>query len=88
VLHVYGIELYLFCFLADGQVDISGFATIGRNRRVIGVTLEQLRGVDRCVGIAGGERKFEAIRGALKGGWINVLITDRTTAERLLGDPA
>src|SRR3954452_12922109 len=57
-------------------------------RRVIGVTLEQLRSVDRCVGIAGGERKFEAIRGALRGGWINVLITDRTTAERLLGEPS
>jgi DNA-binding transcriptional regulator LsrR (DeoR family) len=58
------------------------------DRRVIGVTLEQLKDVDRCVGIAGGERKYEAIRGALRGGWINVLITDRTTAERLLGEPA
>jgi len=57
-------------------------------RRVIGVTLEQLRGVDRCVGIAGGARKFDAIRGALRGGWINVLVTDRVTAERLLADPA
>jgi len=54
------------------------------DRRVIGVTLEQLRGADRCVGIAGGARKFEAIRGALLGRWINVLITDLVTAERLL----
>jgi DNA-binding transcriptional regulator LsrR (DeoR family) len=58
------------------------------DERVIGVTLEQLRQVDRCVGIAGGARKFEAIRGALRGGWVNVLITDRTTAERLLSEPA
>jgi DNA-binding transcriptional regulator LsrR (DeoR family) len=58
------------------------------DRRVIGVTLEQLRDVDRCVGIAGGARKFEAIRGALRGGWINVLITDHATAERLLADSA
>jgi DNA-binding transcriptional regulator LsrR (DeoR family) len=36
------------------------------------------------VGIAGGKRKFEAIRGALRGKLINVLITDRRTAERLL----
>src|SRR3954454_12706806 len=57
------------------------------DRRVIGVTLEQLRGVDRCVGIAGGERKFEAIRGALRGQWVNVLITDHVTAARLLGEP-
>jgi DNA-binding transcriptional regulator LsrR (DeoR family) len=58
------------------------------DERVIGVTLEQLRKVDRCVGIAGGARKFEAIRGALRGGWVNVLITDHATAERLLSEPA
>ena len=36
------------------------------------------------VGIAGGKRKTAAIRGALAGGWINTLITDRSTAERLI----
>ena len=40
--------------------------------------------VKRVVGIAGGKRKTAAIRGALAGGWINVLITDRSTAERLV----
>ena len=58
------------------------------DRRVIGVTLDQLKRADRSVGIAGGERKYEAIRGALRGRWVNVLITDSTTAERLLGEPA
>ena len=58
------------------------------DRRVIGVTLEQLRKADRSVGIAGGARKYDAIHGALKGAWINVLITDSTTAERLLGEPS
>jgi DNA-binding transcriptional regulator LsrR (DeoR family) len=58
------------------------------DRRVIGVSLEQLREADRSVGIAGGPRKYEAIRGALRGGWINVLITDSTTAERLLAEPS
>ena len=57
------------------------------DRRVIGVSLEQLRDADRAVGIAGGPRKYEAILGALRGGWINVLITDSTTAERLLAEP-
>lgn len=56
------------------------------NERVIGMTLEQLQRVKRSVGIAGGRRKFEAIRGALIGGWVNVLITDCFTAERLLQD--
>ena len=56
------------------------------DERIIGATLEQLRGVDRCVGIAGGERKYAAIRAALVGHNINVIITDRRTAERLVAD--
>jgi DNA-binding transcriptional regulator LsrR (DeoR family) len=53
------------------------------NDRVIGMELQQLQGVNRAVGVAGGRRKLEAIRGALEGRWINVLITDRLTAEHL-----
>jgi DNA-binding transcriptional regulator LsrR (DeoR family) len=51
--------------------------------RVIGMTLTQLKGVRRSVGVAGGRRKRAAILGALRGGWINVLVTDRLTAEWL-----
>lgn len=54
------------------------------NDRVIGMGLEQLQQVKRAVGIAGGKRKLAAILGALRGKWINVLITDRVTAEGLL----
>jgi DNA-binding transcriptional regulator LsrR (DeoR family) len=53
------------------------------NERVIAIELSELKRVDRVVGIAGGRRKFAAIRGALRGRRINVLITDRSTAERL-----
>lgn len=52
--------------------------------RVIGMELEQLRAVKRSVGVAGGRRKREAIRGALRGRFVNVLITDRRTADWLL----
>jgi DNA-binding transcriptional regulator LsrR (DeoR family) len=52
--------------------------------RVIGMSLEQLTRVQRSVGVAGGKRKHAAIRGALLGGFINVLITDRFTAEWLV----
>jgi DNA-binding transcriptional regulator LsrR (DeoR family) len=55
--------------------------------RVIGITLAQLRRAPRAVGVAGGSRKLSAIRGALAGRWINCLITDRFTAERLLDLP-
>ena len=52
--------------------------------RVTGMDHDQLRRVKRVVGIAGGARKFDAIRGALNGRLINTLITDRFTAERLV----
>jgi DNA-binding transcriptional regulator LsrR (DeoR family) len=54
------------------------------NERVIGMNLDQLRRVKRAVGIAGGKQKLSAIRGALQGQLINVLITDHFTAHHLL----
>lgn len=36
------------------------------------------------IGVAGGERKHAAIHAALKGGWLNGLVTDQRTAEYLL----
>lgn len=54
------------------------------NQRVISMRLEQLRKVDRSIGVAGGARKYNAILGALRGGWVNVLVTDLLTARRLV----
>jgi len=53
-------------------------------QRVIGIDLLSLKRAHRVVGIAGGEQKVPAILASLKGGWINALITDRHTAERLI----
>lgn len=72
-------DICLRFFDAEGEP-----VTTALNERVIAIELEQLRAVDRVVGIAGGRRKTAAIRGALRGGWINVLITDRSSAERLV----
>jgi DNA-binding transcriptional regulator LsrR (DeoR family) len=54
------------------------------NDRVIGIPLEQLSQVKRVVGVAGGPNKKAAILGALRGGLINVLITDHSTANHIL----
>ncbi len=54
------------------------------DERVFGISLKQLRKARRSVGIAGGQRKMTAIHAALVGRWVNVLITDRCTAEYLL----
>jgi len=75
---------------AVGDVCLHFFDAAGRpvltplNDRVIGMELAQLRSCRRSVGLAGGKRKLSAIVGALRGGWVNVLITDRFTAERLV----
>lgn len=53
---------------------------------VVGSTLEQLRAARRRVVVAGGEEKTEAIAAALRGRWVDVLITDLDTGRALLGD--
>lgn len=50
----------------------------------VGLTLEDLRRVPTSVLVAGGPEKLEAIRGALRGGYFNVVITDLSTADALI----
>jgi DNA-binding transcriptional regulator LsrR (DeoR family) len=52
--------------------------------RVFGLKLERLKSIPLVVGIACGKRKRQAILGALRGRWINVLVTDQFTAESLV----
>jgi DNA-binding transcriptional regulator LsrR (DeoR family) len=68
-------------FDADGKPVSSKL-----DQRLIGITPAELMRIPRRIGVAGGARKFSAIRAALRGGWINVLITDLEMANRLLID--
>ena len=55
------------------------------HERVISIPINKLKDKGKIViGVAGGPSKFDAIRGALKGKYVNVLITDEETAEKLL----
>ena len=78
---------------AVGDVCMRFFDAQGRHvatpfdERVLGISTRQLRATRRRIGVAGGRRKFEGIRGALRGGWLSTLITDLQTARRLLADP-
>jgi DNA-binding transcriptional regulator LsrR (DeoR family) len=54
------------------------------NDRIIGLDLAQIRHIPRVVGVAGGDGKYEVIRGAVRGNLVDVLITDEITATRLL----
>jgi len=78
---------------AVGDVCFRFFDDQGRqvkspiDQRLIGIGYPELMKVPRRIGVAGGERKFAGIRAALRGKWINVLITDLSMAERLVRDP-
>jgi len=52
--------------------------------RLVGLTLDQIRTIPRVIGVAGGDGKVKAIRGALLGKLVNVLVTDDKTAGMLL----
>ncbi|MFD8718420.1 sugar-binding domain-containing protein [Streptomyces sp. NPDC059629] len=41
----------------------------------------------RRIAVAGGDRKYGAVRGAVRGRWITTLVTDISTARRLLDEP-
>ncbi|MTV83258.1 sugar-binding transcriptional regulator [Secundilactobacillus folii] len=56
------------------------------NARTVGIQLDDLKNKPKSILVAGGERKFEAIQGALSGGYTNCLITDIDTAHMLLDD--
>lgn len=66
--------------------DINGDTKSFRsfNERVAGMTLEQLSSVPLRAGVASGVYKVNAVLGAIRGKYINVLITDDECARGLL----
>jgi DNA-binding transcriptional regulator LsrR (DeoR family) len=75
---------------AVGDISLRFFDREGKpvhgalDDRVISVTLEELKNTPRVVGVAGGGRKVEAIRACLTGKLVNVIVTDKFTAQKLL----
>jgi DNA-binding transcriptional regulator LsrR (DeoR family) len=75
---------------AVGSSNLRHFDANGRSfpseldERIIGLSLDEIKKIRRVVGIAGGSSKREAIRAALSGKLINVLVTDHITAQYLL----
>jgi DNA-binding transcriptional regulator LsrR (DeoR family) len=75
-------DICLHFFDEDGHAVPSAL-----DARVLGISVEQLKRTPRVLALAGGIRKFKAVRGALRGRWIDTLITDLGTAQRLLEQP-
>lgn len=77
---------------AVGDMGLRFFDCEGRqvrsscDERIIGVDLPEIAAIPRVVGVAGGLRKVEAIRAAMLGGFVSVLVTDSHTAAALASD--
>ncbi len=54
------------------------------NDRTIGIDLEALRRIPQRIAVAGGMDKVSAILAALRGGYVNVLVTDAATGRGIL----
>ena len=65
----------------DARGRIVAEATSSRR---IGLDLDQLRRMPNVVAVAGGREKADAVLGAIRGGYLKVLVTDETLAEELL----
>lgn len=65
--------------------DVTGQPIASELRdRVVAVPLERLHGVRTVIGVAVGDDKVAAIRGAAHGGYLDVLVTDTATAYAVL----
>ncbi len=52
--------------------------------RLISTSLEMLKSLDNTIGVAAGENKAEAILAALRGEYLDILITDEATAASII----
>ena len=62
----------MYSAVRNGFFDIS--------EKIIGVEVDLLKNVPLVIGLAGGIDKKDCILAALRGGYINVLVTDELTA--------
>ena len=84
-----------------GEINYQPFNAAGRivdepelrilMRRILSVGADRLHALSRrrdrfVIAIAGGRQKIDAIRGALHGGFLNVLVTDEDVASALIAD--
>lgn len=54
------------------------------NKRVMAISLEDLKKIPMVIAVAGGPLKVDGIKAALQGGLVDVLITDSITANKII----
>jgi DNA-binding transcriptional regulator LsrR (DeoR family) len=74
-------DVLCYVFDSDGTPITSGLED-----RILAIGLDDLMRVPRRVGVASGAEKVAAIAGAVRGGFVNVLVTDRSVGMALCGE--
>ena len=66
------------------RVDKAHRAVEAHDEHAVGIALDDLLGIPARLAVAGGAPKVEPILGALRGGLVNLLVTDSATATQVL----
>lgn len=66
-------------FDLEGREQVSAFAS-----RIIGVELADLQNASYAIGVAGGQDKVLPLLGALRGAFINAVVSDERTIQKIL----
>lgn len=74
-------SLLLYFYDQHGRLVSTAF-----HERAVGLPTDALLRIPTRMGVAGGPHKVEPLRAALRGGWINALVVDESTAVALLED--
>ncbi|ADK15480.1 Sorbitol operon regulator [Clostridium ljungdahlii DSM 13528] len=72
------------CIYGRVYNDLGEEVDIDINQKVIGIDTSAIRQANHVIGIAAGKFKAKAILGAIRGKYINTLITDDATASKIL----
>ena len=72
-------NVYGLYFDIDGQPACAVFC-----QKIIRISRESLLSIPNRLGIAGGLDKVSPIIGAVRGGYVNILVTDNLTAQSLI----
>lgn len=76
-----GVVGYIFAYFYDAMGNVFDNDS---NKRIVGIDISQIKSIKTVIGVAGGACKASAVLGALKGNFINVLVTDYDTANEIL----
>lgn len=76
-----GATAELLAHLIDKDGQICDYEL---NHRLVGLKLEELLNIPHKIGVAAGVNKAEPILNALRGGYIDTLVTDEVTGQKLI----